>query len=387
MERNKMKEKRAQKSFVKLIIITSVISVLFLISTISAYKLYCLTDGEKLPPGCVGSQCKYTCDLNSGSGFCQVCTTNSGYPGVNPASCRGLTCDLLNGGGGESTLPPELNLVSPQNGSLFTVKSIPLVFNINKNAAVFYMDLLEDRQGRWNRICTSCSSYDQDRRFNEGLNSIRIRATDHSGNEDFVDVAFFIDSKAPKIRKTFPKKNEFANGDFSVEIQEENPSELKLYYGEAGSMKNQIVSLNNCVQEKTKRICETSANLAQYDGMNIEYYFTLKDIVGNMVESVPVQIKVDNKPPILVNIGNYNHQEGEYMFFDMNINEINFDEAAYSYIDTRGRVKEKKLCSKLDESNMCIKKVKFRSGHYELTVLLKDQAGNSVGYPLVFDIP
>ena len=44
---------------------------LFLIPLISANLLYCLSDGQKLPPNCQGTSCKYTCDLSSGQGFCQ----------------------------------------------------------------------------------------------------------------------------------------------------------------------------------------------------------------------------------------------------------------------------------------------------------------------------
>jgi len=375
-----------KKSVIALMLLTSVFALVFLISNVSANKLYCLSDGEQLPPNCAGSSCRYTCDLRSGQGFCEICTTNSGIPGVNPATCNGKKCDFMSGGGGENTLPPNMTLISPQNGTVFTVRSIPLKFTITKNAAVFYMNLLESRQGRWNRICTSCSSYDQNRRFNEGYNSIRIRATDHSGNEVFKDVAFFIDSKVPKIRKTFPGKNEFANGDFRVEIQEDNPRELKLIYGDSSSMKTQVLNLNSCVIDKTKRICDVNVNLAMFDGKEIQYHFTLKDVAGNMVESPGVPIKVDNTAPILVNTGNYTHLEGEYRYFHLQITEPNFEGVVYSYLDTRGNIKEKKICTKLDESGMCVKRIKFRSGHYDLTVTIKDQAGNSVGYPLVFDV-
>ena len=108
MEKNNMIEKRAlKKSLLGMLIVTGVFASLFLIQIVSANKLYCLTDGEQLPPNCVGSACRYTCDLRSGQGFCEICTTNSGYPGVNPSTCNGQKCELLSGDGGETTLPPD----------------------------------------------------------------------------------------------------------------------------------------------------------------------------------------------------------------------------------------------------------------------------------------
>ena len=49
------------------------------------------------------------------------------------------------------------------------------------------------------------------------------------------------------------------------------------------------------------------------------------------------------------------------------------------------RLREKKICSRLKDG-MCEKKIRFKSGHYELSVTAIDEAGNSVGKSMSFDI-
>src|SRR3989344_2556350 len=153
----------------------------------------------------------------------------------------------------------------------------------------------------------------------------------------------------PKIKKTFPKKG-FADGDFIVEFQEENPRNLTLFYG-INQFKTKNINLGTCTSKKNKYSCETNVNLLPYNNQ--------------------------------ASFWSQNEPGSKDIFFDLDINEPNFDEVVYSYLDSRGKVKEKRLCSKLTEGK-CVKKESFKAGVWDLTLIIRDQAGNSAGYPVHF---
>jgi len=80
-------------------------------------------------------------------------------------------------------------------------------------------------------------------------------------------------------------------------------------------------------------------------------------------------------------------KDAKYIYFDIEIDELNFDEVGYRYVDSRGREKYKKLCSRLKE-NRCVVKKSFRDGDTLIDVWVWDEAGNSAPYDidLFFDI-
>ena len=53
------------------------------------------------------------------------------------------------------------------------------------------------------------------------------------------------------------------------------------------------------------------------------------------------------------------------------------NEITYSYIDSRGRLRETRLCLRLKDG-ICETKKIFSSGDYNLTVSIKDEAGNVI---------
>ena len=77
--------------------------------------------------------------------------------------------------------------------------------------------------------------------------------------------------------------------------------------------------------------------------------------------------------------------DGKYVYFSINITEENLDEVVYTYIDKKGKEKEKRLCSKLKDG-LCEKRVSFKDGTYDLTIQIINEAGNSVGIPASFEI-
>ena len=209
------------------------------------------------------------------------------------------------------------------------------------------------------------------------------------GNEFISDpITFTIDSRDPRIYRTEPRRG-FADGDFEVQFKEDNPEELVLHYGVSEDMRQEVLDIeDDCSLERGKYFCDVSVQLGDYDGQEIEYYFTLTDIAGNTDESKVNKLNVDTTFPVINNDPIFTQGEGRYeryIYLDINVTEENLDEVFYSYIDDRDRLRERRLCSRLKDG-VCEKRVVFRNGHYDLTISVIDEAGNSLGIPISFDV-
>ncbi len=365
-------------------------------SLILGYANGCLEKGDKLKNvfGEVNYECKTTLCLT-----CVLMTEAGNYTTLF-SKCNGLPqCGFSGGGGGvggNTTLditPPKFNLISPAEGGIYTSRSIPVEFSLDEEAGVSYTDL-DNGRGKWTKICTECSpgspSYSNKRSFNEGLNRIQFEAKDVMGNKANKTVSFFIDSQKPKISKTEPKSG-FVSSEFYVEFAEANPTSLIINFGnDSAIFKSQQVNLGGCYDIKShKKACNTDVNLKAYDGQELDYWYVLRDIAGNSVESRHNTISVDETLPVINNPASFWKQgEGrnqKYIYFNMSITEKNFDEVVYSYEDSRGKIREKKICSKL-KNGWCYKKESFREGNYNLTIAVRDKAGNSIGKSISFNV-
>ena len=386
----KRDKKMGNKNFI-LLSVAFIILVLAITSLTSAYFWACLDKGEKAYY-CNDYKPPRTCNINSG---CQLCMksydeANNCYIHQFYEDCYSIPqeCGLGGGGGGGiDSLPPVLTVTNPTQGLLSDSRKVDVGFTLDESADVFYLDVINGR-GRWSKICANCESpYAKGVSFDEGQNTIRFRAVDDYGNEAFSsDISFMVDSKKPKIKKTLPKKG-FSDGEFYVEFQESNPTTLTLFYGNNGSS-SVNVPLSNCQQDDKspdKYSCTMNVDLNPYNGQEINYWFSLTDIVGNNVNSKPVNVMVDLTPPAIMNPGDlFTYTNGtKYVYFHLNINEENFDEVIYSYFDSKGKFKESTLCSRLKEG-MCEKKLTFREGEWHLTLSVFDDAGNSIAVPAEF---
>lgn len=374
-----MKFKKNKKIFVGMIF-------LLLIGIVSAdsYALYCLERGQIID---FGALCNPSMGTRTGPTTICVHLLDSGkICPANPNICNnlGLGCSTA----GNTTLdidPPVLNLTSPIDGSVHTSRIVDFSFTIDESADVYYLNLINGR-GRWSRICGDCRNYNRGLSFSDGLKNLTIRARDRAGNAAYTNVSFFVDSKSPKIYRTSPK-NGFADGNFEVQFKEDNPQELKLFYGDGIVTRQVNVNLQDCYEEQSKMNCDVDANLNEFNTKEIEYWFNLLDIAGNSVDSKRTKVSVDTTPPVINNLGNFwRYTSGEkYVYFNLSIDEENFDDASYSYFDSRGRERERKICLKLKD-RICAKRFTFNKGHYDLTVKVNDKAGNSVGVPVSFDV-
>lgn len=349
--------------------------VIMSMSFVSGYRLLCMNYGESIPPA--PADARYTCWHDK----CQICVNDNLNPGVNPAHCSDMgVCESL-GGSGEGGIdlePPEIIINSPNNGDVFSSRKVIFDIELNEPSSLYYIDNINGRN-RWKRMGNLVRGYERGLSFKDGLNDITILARDKNGNEVEVSREFFVDSKKPKIKKTYPKKKSFADGLFEVVFDEMNPALLVLYYGFDGEGEKVLNIEEDCEIIKKKYYCDTQVDLSPYNGRNIKYWFELRDIVGTQVSSKKVDISVDTTAPVLINsesfwsqgVGRYE----KYVYFDMEIDEENFDEVSYFYEDSRGKMREKRLCSRLKEGK-CVARKSFKRGNTLLNIQIIDEAGN-----------
>ena len=351
-----------------------------------AYKLICLNYGESLPDP---DNPRYTCFHD----VCQVCTTDLLNP-THPGRCNDITvCQGVDGtvGGGGGTIdaePPEFTVNSPVEGGVYSNRRVVFDIETNEPSTFTYTDNINGR-GRIKNMARNVFSYLRALSFKDGLNDITIFGNDRFGNTGEVNVTFFVDSKAPRISRTLPKRG-FANGDFEVQFKEQNPERLTLVYGnDETGFRDADFDLDACREERGRYYCSISVNLDDYDGQIFLYTVELEDISGKGTESRLVTLSVDITAPELVNPDSFWTQgEGrnsKYIYFDMEIDEDNFDEITFIDNEAR-RPREKRVCSRLRDDR-CIKRVSFRPGHHELDVQITDDAGNAVSTErIVFDV-
>jgi len=253
-----------------------------------------------------------------------------------------------------------------------------------------YINYADGRRARWRRLCRDCEEYGFSRKktksLREGNNTLGFRAIDEFGFVVEENVSVFVDSKKPRISRVLPRRNKFTNGSgFYVKFREENPVRLSVFYNESLNL-----SLENCSEDGRYMECWFDFNLSSHDparqGSNgasgeIEYRFEMEDIVGNVVSSKLTRVNVDTTAPVLENNDSFWEQgldrKARYVYFDLNISEENLDEVNYVYNDTRGWLREKRLCSRL-RGGVCEKRKSFRRGEVLLGVRIVDEAGNFV---------
>lgn len=363
-----------------LILLVIFFVLIFSVSNVFAYKLYCLNYGQSLPSQ---ENPRYTCFHD----ICQVCTTDANNP-THPSHCNDAgACQHFGDGGGVDAEPPVINLISPSNNGVYDSKMILFDIRLNEPSSLIYSDNINGR-GRIKSLASNVLSYLRELSFRDGANNITIFVKDRHGNKAEKNIVFFVDSKNPKIIKTSPVEG-FASGNFEVQFIEENPKKLTLNYGNEGNFINLNVNLNECDKNKNKNICNVAVNLDNYNVQFIKYWFELEDASGKKVNSKVVELSVDADNPVLLNPNNFWSQgtgdNKKNIYFDMEIDEDNFKEVVY-LDDNDPRNSEKRICSKLID-NKCVKKASFRNGHHEIDVKIRDKAGNNfITEKIIFDV-
>jgi len=355
---------------------------------ILGYADGCLSKGDKLMD--VYGNIKYHCT----SSTCLVCVliTEAGNYTTLPSRCNGLPKCGFNGGGTGGNIsadltPPNLTIISPTEGKIYSERKISVDFftDNNEKVDVYYLDKLNGK-GRWTRLCTDCSSYSRERTFKEGPNDITFRAKDLNGNLAYFDRTFTIDSKKPKIRKSIPKKG-ITNGFFEIQFEELNPVSLILTYGNATLQRQYSVNIaEECTLYKKKHTCLVNINLEEFNRQQITYFLNLTDMAGvSATIKRPLTLTVDTTPPQINSI-NYTVSKNYAEIF-LNVTDENFDEALYTYTDSRGRLREKRFCSRLKD-NICKKRIRLNKDVNPniFNIAVFDEAGNQVAQALEIPI-
>jgi len=189
-----------------------------------------------------------------------------------------------------------------------------------------------------------------------------------------------VDSIKPRIYRTDPRANTFADGTFAVQFKEINPEDLTLHYG----TDTKKLDLNDCYESLSKVVCEVSVNLDKYNGQTIPYYFEIEDIAGNRYSSRSTNVKVDTKFPVVKNPSSFFKVNGRYVEFNISIDEPNlYKVTSVKPIGTRTSTTT--LCTRLT-NGYCYKKQSFTAGDYDLSIQITDKAGHSIALPAEFTI-
>ena len=338
---------------------------LFLIPLISANLLYCLSDGQKLPPNCQGTSCKYTCDLSSGQGFCQICTTNLGTPGVDPLSCGDKTCSFLdggNGGGAPDPNPPVLTINTPTNGETFDSTRVIFDLTVDSASRIEYKDAADTS---WHKLCDGCTNYNRHVSVEEGQNQITIRATKFSNNMQTEKiVTFSVDSKVPVCKSSTPINNEYSNGEFTVEYSEANLDKVELYY--MGTQDANYKKVLVACPSGQNQICAANINLDSYKNSQVSYYFNICDKASCDSCKTQTAKVTSNAPPVLTVASIPNLNTDKKILLDILTDKLSL----VYYIDNSDPEKPKTLCK---NCNAYSKIKSFNDGNWDITFYAEDE--------------
>jgi len=188
--------------------------------------------------------------------------------------------------------------------------------------------------------------------------------------------------RAPGVIKTEPSSNRFANGSFLIEFKN-LPNSLILRYGNTKTgYRDSNVSIDNCDFFRNFD-CTTSVDLSDYNDQQIFYYFIPQytNSLTRIGQTVPTKVKVDSIPPVINNLSYTINKK--IVTFDISIVEENL--VSVQYMDNPISQRWINLCTRLQNSR-CISRKSFSSGPHDLTVMVKDKAGNTALQEVVFDI-
>ena len=365
------------------------------INLISAYNLLCLKKGETIKfSECNPLMKNYYCNSDISCNYCVFVGSNGKYCPANMNHCNaiGLACSNLGDGSGTTIdrVPPVISMCFPINGTISPSSKQYIKCSADKASDWYYQD--SSSMGDWKKLCDNVVSCDKSVSFSEGAHSITVKAVDKYGNEGTIGRSFSIDSQKPKIYKTLPKKG-FSDGKFSVEFKEANPKSLILYYG----TKTKAFDLNQlsskCSESNSgssgKTVCEIEADVAEFDGQTIQYWFELTDVADSIASSKKISVQVDNTAPKLLNPDNFWTQgtgkSNKYIYVSMLVEENNLDYVKYS--DSLGSSTLKTVCSTLKSGGKCEKKLTFtKKGVHDVEFVLMDEAGHATTKTISFTV-
>ena len=258
--------------------------------------------------------------------------------------------------------PNFILLNSPKNMKAYDYKNILIDVGAEHDVErIFYVDL-ENPKEKEIILCKNCKEYKGRKKFIDGFHNLSFSIEKDKILDEKI-IGFFVDSKNPKIYKTYPMKNSFTNGEFGVKYQEDNVEEISFFY--IGESLNDWRILENCDNKSSE--CWIEINLDNYNG-ELEYYFVIKDIAGNFVQSKPQSVIIDSKKPEIKSVNYSVSKTG--VEFAVRVDEENLEKIEYK-IDNKNW---KRFCIKL-KNEECTKKTSLY-GEHKIQFRAVDKAGN-----------
>lgn len=234
--------------------------------------------------------------------------------------------------------------------------------------------------GRAIVLCRDCDYVKKGVTFFEGNNTLRVEAEDYAGNVGTAETEFYIDSKKPRVHKTWPRDGTYVQGtEFGIKYTESNLQEVRLKWTPSSTGVEQTEVLSSCLPGRAKQ-CSLHLDLSGYDGQTIQYYFELDDGV-NIARSSTKSVYVDNTAP-QPNItsptnGALLNSRRVYLSVDI----LNNEPALLEYaVDGSGY---RRLCSGCTDY---FGWKTLRDGFHILSVRATDKAGNSATEQIGFAI-
>jgi len=189
-----------------IILLVVILLVPFVIAEEHDYKRICLSYGQEL----LFSLCNPVMgDRTCWSSLCQYCVYEKSEGIYCPSAlskCNDIEgCEVT----GNSTIdesPPELTINSPENNSVYNSRKVLFDIESNEPCSLYYIDNINGR-GLWKRMSSRTTEYYRTLSFKDGFADITIRATDRHDNTNYYALQFRVDSKKPRIRRTYPRRS------------------------------------------------------------------------------------------------------------------------------------------------------------------------------------
>ena len=231
-------------------------------------------------------------------------------------------------------------------------------------------DLLMELPGK-NRpviLCRDCFAFSKKKIFSEGYNEVNFIAVLENNLNVSKQISFIVDSRDPKITN-YRQKDRLSNGNFSLSFMEENPSELSITLGNSLSGFQTIpISLQSCIKVRTRTECNFLIDISHLDGQEIDYNFTIIDILNKTDNSRTNSILVDTSAPILNSV-EYDLRR-RIATLTLNITENNLDRVKMTD-STSEKNTTRTLCTRLNK-NICDKRVSLARGNHSISFEIID---------------
>ena len=277
-----------------------------------------------------------------------------------------------------TVLTGDINILSPMQDKIYDDRRIPVIILFSSEVDTFKVS---DNGGRFRTLCRHCEDFGfwstRIMGFTEGFHELEFVAVFNEEKTVSQKISFFIDSKAPRILKTAPKRNSVTNGsDFSVEYTEDNVKEVLISW-------NPVVNLTDqCDESGENVLCGFDLDLTAFNGQEIEYQVNITDIANHTTSSNPTKVLVDTTVPVLTVISPTEDSEyGRRVPFNLSVSE----KVKLEYNDNGGAFNN--LCNNCDSYGLTgLKTKKFSVGNHDIIIRATDKAGNSDSEAVSFDV-